>query len=354
MQGRKQDLHFFLKNSLKQETMKKEKSINIYAYGKINLSLDVLGTTDDGFHEVEMVMQGIWLHDDVHIRWRADEQPGNNTREARNKANNRDNDQNEKAANDRITLKSNLPYVPNDERNIAYKAAQLMMETFPEHRGSIRIDIKKRIPVAAGLAGGSGNGAAVVMGLAKLWGLDISLNGLMELGAKLGSDVPFSMMLQAACNGVLGHKDDEMAVTCALAKGRGTELEPAVPLKSDLVLIKPALSVSTAEVYKGIDDCEITERPDNRQLLRAIREGDSKMLRKNMINVLENYTLHRYSRVNDLKNCTKSSTTDDEMVLMTGSGPTLFVLCENRNRAEQLAEQVREKGRQVIVTRTLI
>lgn len=340
--GPKTGLAFFLKNSSKQETMKNEKSINIYAYGKINLSLDVLGTTDDGFHEVEMVMQGIWLHDDVHIRWRADEQRGNDPLEARN------------IANDRIALKSNLPYVPNDERNIAYKAAQLMMETFPEHSGSVRIDIKKRIPVAAGLAGGSGNGAAVVMGLAKLWGLDISLKELMELGAKLGSDVPFSMMLQAACNGVLGHKDDEMAVTCALAKGRGTELEPAVPLKSDLVLIKPALSVSTAEVYKGIDDCEITERPDNRQLLRAIREDDSKLLRKNMINVLENYTLHRYSRVNDLKNCTKTSTTDDEVVLMTGSGPTLFVLCENRNRAEQLAGQVREKGRQVIVTRTLI
>jgi 4-diphosphocytidyl-2-C-methyl-D-erythritol kinase len=308
--------------------------IKVYSYGKINLSLDVLGTTDDGYHEVEMIMQAILLHDDVFIEW----EPGAGAIDDVN----------------RIELHTDLPYVPDDERNIAYKAAILMFERFPENRGRVRIDIKKRIPVAAGLAGGSGNGAAVVMGLAKLWDLGLQLEELMELGAQLGSDVPFSVMTQAACNGMFGYKGEKMAATCALAKGRGTELTPLTSLRSWVLLAKPPLSVSTAEVYKGIDSCEITERPDNKALADAIATGDTGTMKKNMINVLEKYTLQRYDRVYAIKDCIKNNTENDEIVLMTGSGPTVFALCASREDGKRLAGRIGKKDKQVILTRTLV
>ena len=342
--------------------MKKERRITVYSYGKINLSLDVLGTTPDGYHEVEMVMQAIMLHDDVHITWlpysasdsaseKGSDQAGSDDME-RGAKGDISNDTNR--SGNEIRLNTNVPYVPDDERNIAYKAAQLMFERFPENRGKVTIAIDKRIPVAAGLAGGSGNGAAVLMGLAKLWRLDLGLEELMELGAVLGSDVPFSVMSQAACNGAFGYKGSKMAATCALAKGRGTDLEPLQALKSTVLLVKPRLSVSTAEVYKGIDGCHITERPDNRALIRAIKEEDVQTMEKNMINVLEKYTLQRYDKVNQIKNCIKTKTQNNETVLMTGSGPTIFTLCRDRNSAKELAERLKEEGLRSIVTRTLI
>ena len=340
--------------------------LTVYSYGKINLSLDVLGTTEDGYHEVEMILQAIMLHDDVVIKW----EPAGTGAEAGCDA----------GANcaaeagcgsgagagcaadagagaepgNKILLHTNLPYVPDDERNIAYKAAALMFERFPENRGTVKIDIKKRIPVAAGLAGGSGNGAAVIMGLAKLWGLSLPLEDLLDLGAQLGSDVPFSVMTQAACNGMFGYKGEKMAATCAIARGRGIYLEPIKALRSWVVLAKPPLSVSTAEVYKGIDDCEIENHPDNLALAGAIAAQDYAEMKNNMINVLEKYTLHRYYRVDTLKKCLENNTRNDEIVLMTGSGPTVFSLCRSRQAGKELAGKISSKDAQVILTRTLI
>ena len=311
------------------------RQLTVYSYGKINLSLDVLGLTEDGYHEVEMIMQAIMLHDDVVIKWEPADAGG------------------EEAENN-IRLHTDLPYVPDDARNIAYKAAALMFDSFPNHKGTVTIDIKKRIPVAAGLAGGSGNGAAVIMGIAKLWGLHLPLEELMELGAKLGSDVPFSVMTQAACNGMFGYKGEKMAATCAIARGRGTELEPIKALQSWVVLAKPPLSVSTAEVYKGIDDCEVTEHPDNLALARAIAAEDFSGMKNNMINVLEKYTLQRYYRVDTLKKCIKSNTQNGEIVLMTGSGPTVFALCRSRQDGKKLAARISSKEWQVFLTRTLV
>ena len=353
----------------------KEKRITVYSYGKINLSLDVLGVTDDGYHEVEMIMQAILLHDDVEIRWKPYENSGADTKE--------------RASEFTIKIHTNLPYVPDDERNIAYKAALLMYERFghlPEESkkrklcGKVEINIKKRIPVAAGLAGGSGNGAAVIMGLAYLWKLDLSLEELMRLGAELGSDVPFSVMSQAACNGRFGYKDDPMAATCALAAGRGTKLRPLKQaLKSDILLCKPDIPVSTAEVYRGIDNCTIDAHPDNAALEAAIirynaakdnqilpgepagraeRDNEfeycTEQLRKNMINVLEKYTLYRYDKVKLTKNCNEKNTEDGAIVLMSGSGPTIFTLCGSSQEAKKLARKVAGKERRAIVTRTLI
>ena len=316
----------------------RSKELRIKAYAKINLSLDVLGITDDGFHKVEMLMQAIKLHDDVKVRW----SPAEEGREYN------------------IHLKTDLPYVPDDERNIAYKAALLMNERFP-HSGRVTINIHKRIPVAAGLAGGSGNGAAVVMGLAHLWGLNLSMKELMDLGAELGSDVPFSMMAQAACNGVFGLKDDPLAATCALAKGRGVDMEPKKALSANVVLVKPPISVSTREVYEGIDECEVTEHPDNVKLMKEIEDTGGILTAENrgaikacMVNVLENYTINRYDNVKAIKNKIVRIIGQEEIVLMTGSGPTVFTLLENREVAMELARILKEEKYQVFITRTMM
>lgn len=320
--------------------MKKEaRRIDLKSYGKINLSLDVLGHMEGGFHEVEMVMQAIRLHDDVSVMWRPGEALGENGVD--------------------IRLKTDLPYVPDDERNIAYKAADLMAEKFPQNKrgdeeGTIDIKIHKRIPVAAGLAGGSGNGAAVILALDKLWELNLSMDELLKLGAEIGSDVPFSMMTMAACIGSLGKKGNKMAATCALAKGRGTELEPLPALKSQVVLAKPPMSVSTKEVYRGIDDCHIPTHPDNRELLRGIRENNRNLISANMINVLENYTLNRYDKVKAIKNKIVRIAGQDAIVLMTGSGPTVFALTDNMEVAKKIVDGTKEDGVQTFITRTLI
>ena len=424
--------------------MANSKQITVYSYGKINLSLDVLGVTNDGYHEVEMIMQAILLHDDVKIKWKPAPILKQDAFKRENDKDDAQTDANPAGSRFKIKLHTNLPYVPDDERNIAYKAALLMHERFGKgksgkqdaaeetsrmsmqaetekvsdadatHAGSknrnvkeicgeVEINIKKRIPVAAGLAGGSGNGAAVIMGLAYLWELDLTLEELMELGAQLGSDVPFSVMSQAACNGMFGYKGEKMAATCALASGRGTALRPLKALKSDVLLCKPDLSVSTAEVYHGIDGCVIDEHPDNAELEKAIvRFNEAKsaaekrvenktasssgdeiksesgnapetksegfteirpketskdrydMLRKNMLNVLEKYTLHRYDKVRSTKDCIEKNTENGEIVLMSGSGPTIFALCDSREAAKDLAEKVKGKRRQTLVTRTLI
>lgn len=306
------------------------KNIHLKSYGKINLSLDVKGVTDGGFHLVEMVMQQILLCDEVDIKWVETDAPFD------------------------INLKTNRPYLPTDERNLAYKAAMLIKDKYGlPQAGRLDINIKKRIPVAAGLAGGSGNGAAVLHGLNLLWGLNLSLKALCDLGSELGSDVPFCIMGQAAENENLKDifKGDSLACHCALATGTGTDLEPVKGLKSHLVLSKPPISVSTPEVYKGIDNEEIPYHPDTKKLLEALRKNDGEDIKKNMVNVLENYTLKRYPIVVYTKNkiqsvCGKSG------VLMSGSGPTVFGLCDSLKQAKEACEILRRENRESFWTRT--
>lgn len=306
------------------------KNIHLKAYGKINLSLDVCGLTDDGFHLVEMVMQQILLCDEVDLKWKETEEPFT------------------------IQLKTNKAFLPTDEKNLAYKAALLMKEVKgAPQSGSLEINIKKRIPVAAGLAGGSSNGAAVIHGLNQLWGLNLSVKELCETGAALGSDVPFCIMGQAAENPNLKDffEGDSLACHCALATGTGTDLKPVKGLKSHLVLTKPPISVSTAEVYKGIDNEVIPERPDTEKLLSALEKNDRETLVKNMINVLENYTLKRYSIVNYSKEKMRSLCGKNG-VLMSGSGPTVFGLCDSVSRAQEICEIMQEENRESFWTRT--
>ena len=308
------------------------KKIDLKAYAKINLCLDVKGLLPGGFHEVEMIMQQILLCDDVSMAWEPDADGEFN-----------------------IELRTNRNFLPTDERNLAYKAALLMKDEFGEKAGggNLRIFIKKRIPVAAGLAGGSSNGAAVLHGLNVLWDLNLSVAELNEVGAKLGSDVPFCIMGQAAETLALKKRfrKDPLACHCALATGRGTDLKPLTGLRSHLVLSKPAVSVSTAEVYRGIDNEEIPERPNVQEMIEALKIQDMDSVEKNMINVLENFTLKRYPIVVYTKDKMQSKC-NPAGVLMSGSGPTVFGLCGSIDESKRICREMEEENRESFWTRT--
>ncbi|MDD5922405.1 MAG: 4-(cytidine 5'-diphospho)-2-C-methyl-D-erythritol kinase, partial [Eubacteriales bacterium] len=215
--------------------MGEETSITVFSYAKINLSLDVGPVRPDGYHPVDMIMQQLLFHDDVRVSFEEGKVPGENLR--------------------RIVLSSSSSDVPKDSRNLAWRAAELLSKRagtdVPE--GTVRIEIVKRIPVAAGLAGGSGNGAAVLHALNALWKLNLSFPDLMKEGAKLGADVPFCVMGQAAGNLNLPEniRTYPAAASAARATGIGTILSPVHSRRMPLVFAKPEISVSTAEVFRG-------------------------------------------------------------------------------------------------------
>lgn len=279
------------------------------AYGKINLSLDVMGLRADGFHEVETVMQRISLYDQVQLRWVPDR-----CREGI-----------------AINVETNKSFLPVDARNLAYQAAQQMVDRFGGRvgGGEVYISIKKRIPVAAGLAGGSSDSAAVLIGLNQLWGLGQSTKRLCRLGEALGSDVPFCVLTQ------------NTRFRAALGKGRGEKLTPLrKPLRKYVVLAKPAFGISTREAFRCIDEYTITQRPDNEALIEGLKAQDDKRIYANMINVLETYALAQYEAVGRLKEIFVQAL-QAEQVLMTGSGPTVFGLYPEEKKARKAAEALR-------------
>ena len=312
-------------------------SIGLKSYAKINLSLDVKGVTDDGMHLVEMVMQQILLCDEVAMRWTPTDAAGTAEHDAL-----------------QINLKTNRSYLPTDERNLAYKAALVMRDIAGKApAGTLDINIKKRIPVAAGLAGGSGNGAAVLHGLNILWDLGLSLQQLCDAGAKLGSDVPFCVMGQAAENEALKDRfaGDPLACHCALATGTGTDLVPIKGLKSHIVLSKPPISVSTAKAYQGIDNIEIKERPNTAELIEGLKTRDLSRIEKNMVNVLENYTLKEYPTVVYTKN-KMQELCEGRAVLMSGSGPSVYGLTDSIRQSRSICDEMLKLNRESFWTRT--
>ncbi len=307
------------------------KKAEIKSFAKINLTLDVLGILPNGFHEVSMVMQQIGLSDNVSVEWSCDAS----------------------ADELEISLSTNKGILPLDERNLAYKAALIMAEEYNAPCGSLHIDIQKHIPVAAGLAGGSGNGAAVIHALNLLWDLNLPLEELCKAGAKLGSDVPFCIMGQAAANDNLKTKfaDSPLCCHCALATGTGTDLKPLAGLKSYIALSKPPISVSTAEVYKGIDNEIIELHPDNDTMIQALMDNDHEAVRKNLVNVLENFTLKRYPIVTQTKSEMQRICSSDS-VLMSGSGPTVFAICKDAREAEAVCSHMRKFNEESYFTHT--
>ena len=302
--------------------------IRIESYAKINLSLDVTGKRENGMHDVDTVMQLLDLADSVEI-------------EA------------EEAAENEIVLSCSDHRLPTDEGNLAYRAAKLFLELTGKS-AKVKIHIEKNIPIEAGLAGGSGNAAAVILGLNHLLNTDIPLEYLMEMGKKLGSDIPFCLMGQAKGNVFLGENLPESEMTAFAARGTGTgvDMEVTPALEAYVLLVKPSQGVPTAEVYRGIDECEIPERPNNEDLVKALAGKDLKEVIPNMINVLENYTLKARPDVAEIKR-ELSEETDALHVLMSGSGPTVFALFDNPESLESAYRHFEKSYPETYLCKTL-
>lgn len=311
------------------------KEIRLKAYAKINLSLDVLGVLPNGYHQVKMVMQQLELHDLVNIRWEESEEVGQL---------------------DGIELITNRPDLPLDNGNIAYRAAALMKSKFGK-RGRVEIRIEKNIPVAAGLAGGSANGAAVLHGLNHVWALGLSIAELCEIGVQIGADIPFCIMGQGRGNTCLGAAitKDPLAASCALAEGIGEKLRPLPPLDSWILLSKPPISVSTAEVYQGIDQEMIANNvshPDANQLIEGLFEKNHHKIVQNMLNVLELFSLKRYPIIVYTKNMIEKE--HPMKSLMSGSGPTVFAIYLKKSDAETAYKKLCQYNQETFISKTLL
>lgn len=271
-------------------------TITLKALAKINLGLDVLGRRENGYHDVRMVMQTIYLYDNVTLT---------KTEEAG------------------IHLECNLFYLPVDETNIAYKAAKLLIDEFGIAEG-VRIVLDKHIPVAAGLAGGSANAAAVLVGMNQLFSLGLSQQQLMERGVSLGADVPYCVMRGTV-----------------LAEGIGEILTPLPPLPKCFVLIaKPGISVSTKTVYEKLDSLAIIDHPDIDGVLEGLDKQDLRKVALSMGNVLENVTISDYPVIEQIKDVMKDTGALNAM--MSGSGPTVFGLFDDRGKAKEAQKKIRE------------
>lgn len=267
----------------------------LQAPAKINLTLDVVGKREDGYHDVRMIMETVSLYDTIILH---------KTRGG-------------------IELKCNLYYVPTDERNIAFKAAKIFFEETGINCG-ISINIKKRIPVAAGLAGGSTDGAAVLKGINRMFGHPLNSTRLEELAARLGADVPYCL------NGRL-----------ALAEGVGEKLTRLGEMPRTLVLLaKPDVSLSTKWVYQNLRWDEVSGHPDTDGALEAIKNGDIRSLSQKMYNVLEEVSVTRYPVIRQIEKVMLEYGALSAM--MSGSGPTVFGLFDDEEKAGNAMKELKK------------
>ena len=264
--------------------------ISLKAYAKINLGLDVTGVMDDGYHLVKMIMQTVGLYDIVTIR-------------------------KEEGGKREITLSCTRPDLPCDESNIAWRAAAAIMDEYGI-KENVSIYIEKNIPMAAGMAGGSTDGAAVIKGLNELFGLGLSLEEMDRIAVKIGADVPFCLRTGTY-----------------LSEGIGEVLTklPDVP-DADLLIVNPPISVSTAEVYRKLDDTEAPDHPDIDYMIRLLEENSIRPLAQKMGNILENVTIKDIGLISQIKE--KMMELGAAGSMMTGSGPTVFGLFEDSDKAE--------------------
>lgn len=277
--------------------IKEIKEMNLKALAKINLSLDVVRRREDGYHEVRMIMQTINLYDKISIK---------------------------KSATPGIQMTTNSSFLPTDENNLVYKAAKLLMEEFKIEEG-VEIHLQKFIPVAAGMAGGSSDAAAVLYGVNKLFNLKLSKKALMERGVKIGADVPYCIMRGTA-----------------LAEGIGEKLTPLNPAPQCFVLIaKPNISVSTKFVYDNLHANELKEHPDIDGMIDAINEKNLSAVAEKMGNVLETVTIKEYPVIEEIKDIMKEQGAVNAM--MSGSGPTVFGLFETKEKAEEAYSALKDK-----------
>lgn len=269
--------------------------ISLKSRAKINITLDVIGRRPNGYHDLSMIMQTVNLYDFVFIRKM--HAPG-------------------------IKLTTNLKWLPNDEGNIVYQAAKLFKETCGIETG-IFMELNKRIPVAAGLAGGSSNAATTLMGLNVLFETGLDQKELMDLGVKLGADVPYC---------ILGGT--------ALAEGIGDVLTPLPPMPDCYVLVaKPKINVSTAAIFQSLNIKKIDKHPDNNKVIEAIKKGDIDTVASNMCNVLETVTQKRYPVIGTIKKIMLEY--GAEGAIMSGSGPTVFGIYHSKDEAYKAAYKLK-------------
>lgn len=282
--------------------------LTLNAYAKINLSLDVLGLRDDGFHQVEMVMQSISLADKLRFERASD-----------------------------LCLTCNDPTLPTDTNNLVLKAARILKNRYKVSQGA-RIYLEKNIPVAAGLGGGSSDGAMTLWGLNILWDLRLSAGELLNIAGELGSDVPFALI-----GGTI------------FAQGRGEKLTTLPPLpRLWLVLVKPSVAVSTKEIYKKWDELAVSAQVSQTytpKLVQALENGQGDLAWKFFGNHLEEVTTRLYPEVKKIKE--KLLENGAKRAVMSGSGPTVYGIMEGKEAALKVQRQLKKHYAHVYVAHTL-
>ena len=264
--------------------------VTVKANAKINLTLDILSKRSDGYHEVEMVMQSVGLFDTIRMERQQTS----------------------------ISLQMDVQGLLTDETNLAWKAARLFFDVYKIQEG-VSIEIEKRIPIAAGLAGGSADAAGVLIGMNRLFGMELTAKELCALGEQIGSDVPFCIE-----GGTM------------LATGRGEILRRLSNLQPlFVVLAKPPVSVSTAWAYKNYDDMGALYHPDTKAMIAALSEGRVDDVANSLANVLEEVTLKAHTIIEAYKRVLKES--GSMASLMSGSGPTVFALAKTKAEADHAA-----------------
>ena len=271
--------------------------LQLKAYGKINLALDVLRKREDGYHDLDMIMQMVDVYDDIII---------------------------EKNNINDIVVKTDKAVLSNGKDNLAYMAAKTLMDEFGISQGVI-ITINKRIPIAGGMAGGSSDCATTMIGINQMFDLGLDKKALMERGVKLGADVPYC---------ILGGT--------AIARGIGEVLTPLkTPPQCHVIIAKPPVSVSTAFVYGHIRPNQIKKHPDVEKMVEAINNQDLKMLAGLLSNVMEEVTIPEYPIIQDIKEVMLENGALNS--IMSGSGPTVFGLYDDKESAEKTVELLKEK-----------
>lgn len=281
-------------------------SIRLKARAKINLGLDVLGKRQDGYHEVRMVMQTVGIYDRLIMT---------------------------KIPEEEIRIVSNLAFLPVNENNLIYKAVKLLKDIY-HFSGGVEIDLNKFIPVAAGMAGGSTDAASAMFGLNKLFDLNLSMGKMMELGVRLGADVPYCVMRGTA-----------------LAEGIGEKLTRLTPVPHMwLIVAKPPINVSTKLVYESLDLEGVSKHPDIDGIIEAIEAQNVEKIALSMGNVLEEVTIPLYPVIDTIKQDMLEHGAINAM--MSGSGPTVFGIFPDEQTALSCQTFLKEKGdaRQVYIT----
>lgn len=290
-------LHFCWKKYETEWGNKMENKLQLKAYGKINLGLDVIGVREDGYHLVKMIMQTVKLYDKLTFY---------------------------PLKEDTIRIKTNLGYLPVDETNLVYKAIWLIKEEYNIREG-LEVDLYKCIPVAAGMAGGSADCAAALVGASRMFGLKMDKKKLMELGVRLGADVPYCILRGTA-----------------LAQGIGEVLTPLPPMPDCHILIaKPPIFVSTKFVYEHLDAKEDIIHPDIDGMVDAIHMHDMEGITGRFGNVLESVTIPEYPVIEEIKMQMLKNGAMNAM--MSGSGPTVFGIYKEKEKAQLAAEEIRNK-----------